>query len=155
MKRILFLLILTSALAVLCVTPQPVPAQTNMSPDRPGFGSGSYVLERRAVNVETGFQLASFEANDQYSVGQVLLRFGLSWIELQAILNSYVLPFASAIGVYAGYAGIFASSRDQHFMEGDMTHLVTPDLQLDLNGGIELDTGDYFLGFGLATRLKF
>jgi len=30
---------------------------------------------------------------------------------------------------------------------------VTRDVQLDLNGGVEVDSGDYFVGLGIAARL--
>ena len=54
--------------------------------------------------------------------------------------------------MFAGWAGSFSSDGDAHFAEGGLTYLPTPDIQLDLNGGRDVERGDWFLGVGLATR---
>lgn len=68
---------------------------------------------------------------------------------------SYTLPSSTPIGVFLGYAGFYASSGNQHFLEGGLTWLPGPDLQLDANGGVDPESGDYFLGIGVATRWFF
>ena len=65
---------------------------------------------------------------------------------------SMSLPGESAVSVYGGYAGFFADSDDLHYAEAGLTWLVSSDLQLDVNGGVELQSGDGFVGLGLATR---
>ena len=39
-----------------------------------------------------------------------------------------------------------------HLGEAGVTYLATDDVQLDLNGGWDLNSEDYFLGFGIAVR---
>ncbi|MBT8395433.1 MAG: transporter [Gemmatimonadetes bacterium] len=57
-----------------------------------------------------------------------------------------------SISAYGGYAGFYADSGNTHYGEGGVTWLPSADLQLDLNGGFNLDSGDYFFGVGVATR---
>lgn len=53
-------------------------------------------------------------------------------------------------GVYAGWAGFFSDTGDTHFGEGGVTYLASDHLQLDVNGGWNVDTDDWFLGAGFA-----
>ncbi len=54
---------------------------------------------------------------------------------------------------YLAYAGFF-SATDRHYLESGLAVASSPDLQLDLNGGVELESGAYFLGAGLAVRWR-
>ncbi len=73
--------------------------------------------------------------------------------QISVILTPAVaLPTEAALGVYGGYAGFFADSGDTHFAEAGVTWLPSPEVQLDLNGGVEPDSGDYFIGVGIAIR---
>ena len=219
--------------------------QETIASDRPGIGSGSYVLGLGTVQLEAGVGLAEAGNTNSYSLGQALVRVGLDAVELHAILNSYVIvedadegwtdiglgakarlyrdpsgvfalsalgtvsfpigaDFLSAdevvpgltlladysvtdrlaiagnagvsvgtgdledtfaliitpsvsvpnsnLGVYFGYAGFYADSGELHFIEGGLALLATPNLQLDLNGGYEIENEDFFVGVGFATR---
>ncbi|MBO6585204.1 MAG: transporter [Gracilimonas sp.] len=65
-------------------------AQENYTPDRPGIGNGSYVVEAGVFGLETGVQLSTGNAVNQFDIGQMLLRFGvMENLELRALLNSY------------------------------------------------------------------
>ena len=46
-------------------------------------------------------------------------------------------------------------SGPAHTLNGGLTHLLTDNLQLDINGGVGINgrADDYFLGPGLAFRL--
>ncbi len=89
-----------------------------------------------AVNVGTsGF---ASDAGDQVSL---------------IVTPSLALPGDRPMALFAGYAGYFAAGdADLHFAEAGVTWLRGADLQLDLNGGIEVDTGVYFIGIGVAKR---
>lgn len=89
-----------------------------------------------AVNVGTsGF---ASDAGDQVSL---------------IVTPSLALPGERSMAVFAGYAGYFAAGdSDLHFAEAGVTWLRGSDLQVDLNGGIEVDSGDYFVGIGVARR---
>lgn len=65
-------------------------AQENYTADRPGIGNGSYVVETGVFGLETGIQLSTGNAVNQFDIGQMLLRFGvIENFELRALLNSY------------------------------------------------------------------
>ena len=69
------------------------------------------------------------------------------------VTPSMALPGDRPISLFAGYAGYFAAGdADLHFVEAGATWLRGSDLQLDLNGGVEVDTGVYFIGIGVARR---
>lgn len=239
-----------AALLLVAASASPAASQESIAADRPGIGSGSFVLEARTIQVETGAELATSDPVDRYTLGQLLVRLGTGAFELQAALGSYVvqrsdgadaeglqditlsakvplpgastegrsisalvsvglptgaasqtsdevvpsvtlladqglangwalalnlgyalgpgdveetfsvivtpsvaLPMTRNLGAYFGYAGLF-SSADQHFAEGGLALAASPDLQLDLNGGVELRTGDYFIGLGAAFRRR-
>jgi len=239
-------------LLILLILAEPPQArgQEVIAADRPGLGSGSAVVDPGILQLEAGAQWAQQGEEDLYSLGQVLLRIGLSErLEIQGFGNSLVirrdvedtgegfedvalgaklnlltrgpgdatvsilgqvnLPtgsqefgsdesvpaatlltdlslsetlglganlglsgFASdveeqlfvsltpslsfpdhpSLGLYGGYAGFFADSGDMHYAEAGITWLGSDNQQLDLNGGVNLESGDLFLGAGLATR---
>ncbi|WP_022835920.1 transporter [Salisaeta longa] len=58
------------------------------------------------------------------------------------------------VGVYAGYAGFYTEGLNQNFVEGGLTFLTSPNTQLDINAGLQVDdyAEYYFLGLGLAHR---
>jgi len=241
------LILVTSLLGV---GSRVVHGQETIVADRPGIGSGSFVVGGGTLQLEAGAEFAHSDA-DQYSLGQLLVRFGLPWFELGAQLNSFVVkrsaadandegfqdvglrikgrlwspedigltvslmgavnfPTGSAfltgdeviptatllgdytisdrwalssnlaytygpgdlsdlvlltltpslliaprlgLGAYAGYAGFYTEGGDLHFLEGGFALALTYGVQLDLNGGVEVDSGDFFLGLGIAARL--
>lgn len=69
----------------------------------------------------------------------------------------FVTPSAvlrSGTGVYAGWAGFFNQGEDQHFVEGGFVFPEGADAQLDLNGGWDLVSDDFFVGFGFTVRRR-
>lgn len=57
------------------------------------------------------------------------------------------------LGGYAGWAGTFElDGGDRQQLEAGMTWVPAPNVQLDLNGGVEPTTGDLFVGLGVAHR---
>lgn len=224
-------------------------AQTTFSPDRPGLGDGTYVLQPGNLYLEIGAEYYNAEITNVYSLGQVMLRYGLlKNVELRVALNSFVVesygsgsntglegpglgvkfnllqdsesPLAlsglvsvsvplgyahfsddqwhpsaallvdyqlseswainsnigytfnadgapdqfmftftpgfaigeSAYGGYFGYAAFLSEQFDQHFIEAGFTRLVGDGVQLDINGGIDVSSGYFFLGAGFAHR---
>lgn len=51
---------------------------------------------------------------------------------------------------YFGYAAFLSSVDDQQFIEGGITRLVGEYIQLDINGGVDVPSGDFFVGAGFA-----
>ena len=66
-------------------------AQDPITPDRPGIGSGSTVLAPGIVHLEGGVSQSSAGGLDQYAIGELLLRLGVSGVELELFLNSFVV----------------------------------------------------------------
>lgn len=58
----------------------------------------------------------------------------------------------SDYGGYFGYAGFITESDNQHFLEAGLTKRVAQSLQLDINTGYDLNSGDSFVGVGLALQ---
>lgn len=81
----------------------PVKAQDTISPDRPGIGDGSYIIEPRVTYLEAGVEYFGVDNLDQYSLGQLVFRHGLlQGVELRMLLNSFVVqsfPAADFTGV--------------------------------------------------------
>ena len=61
-------------------------AQPAIASDRPGFGTGAFVLEDGTTHLEAGAQLA-IDGERQFSAGQIVVRWGLPFAELQALVN--------------------------------------------------------------------
>lgn len=63
-------------------------------------------------------------------------------------------PLNARTGFYVGYAGFYSETTDTNWVESGLTYLVSPDTQLDLNTGLQLDAGSdlFFVGLGLAHR---
>lgn len=66
-------------------------AQETIASDRPGIGSGSFVLPRGTIQLETGIEYARSGAVDSYSLGQALVRVGVPRVEMQVFANSLVV----------------------------------------------------------------
>ncbi len=223
-------------------------AQPAIASDRPGLGTGAFVLKTGTTHLEAGAELA-IDGERQFSAGQIVVRWGLPFGELQALVNSFVvsrspdqaaegfedlgfglkiplvareddslrisvlaslsLPTGSRLltsdeavpaaallvdravserwsvsatlgytagsdaqpdvvsvtltpgasipgpfnlGAFVGYAGFFGAGPDRHVVEAGLMFGATSDLQLDANWGIDVDTGDYFVGIGFARR---
>lgn len=75
---------------------------------------------------------------------------GTQWLFIPTLNTS----LNAQTGLYVGYAGFYAESFDGHWVEGGLTYLVSPNTQLDVNGGLRLneDANLVTLGLGLAHR---
>lgn len=224
-------------------------AQPAIVTDRPGSSNGAFVLSPGTVQLETGAEVAADGPARNVRLGQVVIRWGVPHLELQALVNSFVvrrvhgdsatgfedlglgaklplyeadggalrvaalaslslpsgaafltsdealgaasllidralwnrwslslnigyadapdaepgvmsailtpsvsLPGPGNLSAYVGYAGFYASGADRHLIETGLTTTVTPDLQLDLNAGVETGSGNHYIGVGVAHR---
>ncbi|HET8866373.1 MAG TPA: transporter [Gracilimonas sp.] len=85
-----FLFIIFCLINCSVLSGQTLKAQENYIADRPGIGNGSYVVEPGIFGLETGIQLSSGRSVNQFDIGQMLLRFGVSEkLEVRALINSY------------------------------------------------------------------
>lgn len=67
---------------------------------------------------------------------------------------SLSVPGVEGLGLYAGYAGSFSDGADRDLAEAGLTYLVGSETQVDLNGGFELGSDDFFVGIGIARRVR-
>ncbi|MDZ7691844.1 MAG: transporter [Balneolaceae bacterium] len=233
------------------ITFSAVHAQDKFSPDRPGLGNGTYVLQPKATYLETGVEYFEGGPVDQFSFGQVMFRHGiLPGAELRVQLNSFVVqtqprplgdktgmpdpgiglkvdlmnrtnspfrlsglgsitipagysPFSndnyhpsgtlladyqlstnwslsanlgytfgpvrrsdmvtltitpgfsvpdSDVSGYFGYASFLTGNSKEHFVETGLTKMINSSLQIDVNGGYDLNSGNSFIGAGLAVK---
>lgn len=89
-----------------------------------------------AVSVNVGWQLPAGTLDD-------------------ALLFASVTPslaLTDRVGAFAGWAGSFWDGGDESWIEGGLTLLAGPDLQLDVNGATSPDTDRWFVGVGAAVR---
>lgn len=93
--------------------------------------------DRAGFTGNLGYSAFLADADDQFSL---------------ILTPSVSIPSEVPMSVYGGYAGFYSDSGNAHFAEGGITWLPSSDLQFDLNGGVELDSGDYFIGVGVAAR---
>lgn len=75
-----------------------VAAQSPITPDRPGIGSGATVLAPGLVQLEAGASFSSTDGIDQYAVGEVLVRAGVQGVEVQLFGNSFVVQRSETPG---------------------------------------------------------
>lgn len=62
----------------------------------------------------------------------------------------------SSVDAFVGYGGFYNKNANRSWIEGGLTMLATPDVQLDVNGGVRIDgnvDSTFFLGAGFAHRL--
>ncbi|MEE2964126.1 MAG: transporter [Acidobacteriota bacterium] len=95
------------------------------------------VSERWSVSANLGYTAGPDAQQDVWSV---ILTPGAS------------IPGPLNLTAFVGYGGFFASGPDRHVVEAGLTFGPSSDLQLDANWGIDIDTGDYFVGIGFARR---
>lgn len=71
----------------------------NFSPDRPGIANGSFITPESMLGVEAGIQFSTNDFVNQFSLGQVLLRYGVQEnLEVRASLGSFTSATYTLIG---------------------------------------------------------
>lgn len=82
---------LTLLVPLAFATAPALSAQETIASDRPGIGSGAFVLDAGTFQLETGLAYASTSSVDAYSFGQALVRIGVPGVELEILANSFVV----------------------------------------------------------------
>lgn len=78
----------------------------NYSPDRPGIGNGSFITPKGMLGLEAGVQFSNTDFNEQYDVGQLVLRYGVSEkLEFRALLGSYTTVNQELLGGSNSFSG--------------------------------------------------
>lgn len=64
------------------------------------------------------------------------------------------VDIAEGVGGYVGYAGFYSVGLNTNYVEAGVTLLSTPNTQLDVNTGLQVDENRdaFFVGLGLARR---
>ena len=88
--------LLAAIVLVVSGAPREAEGQTRepsstISSDRPGLGDGAYMLAPGVWQAELGLGMDGGGGGRAYSIGQGVLRFGLSGFEVRLYPNSYVL----------------------------------------------------------------
>ena len=89
------------------------------------------------LSSNVGYAFGTGSANDVFSL---------------TVTPGFALPGDNNLSGYVGYAGFFSDGPDQNFLEGGVAWLVNKNVQADLNSGILLENGDFFIGVGIAAR---
>lgn len=70
------------------------------------------------------------------------------------VTPTYSFASVEGLGIYGGWAGTFPPGESVHVIEGGLAWLSGADTQLDLNGGWDPESGDFFVGLGIARRWR-
>ena len=119
-------------------------AQDNYTADRPGIGNGSYVVESGVFGLETGVQLSTGNAVNQFDIGQMLLRFGLiENLEVRALLNSYSTQyFDQTDAVNSGFQDLGLATKFKLFESAEAQTRISLIGKLSLPVGASSFTND-------------
>ena len=91
--------------------------------------------DRSGLSVNVGYQAGPGTLED---VTTVIVTPGLS--------------LEGRVGLYAGWACLFAAGSATHVAEAGLSYVASADVQLDVNGGWDVEREDWFLGAGVAVR---
>jgi hypothetical protein len=79
--------------------------------------------------------------------------------EMDSFTNEFEAIYTVSLGAslsdkVGAFAEVFGSAGDEHRInaDGGITYSVRENLQLDISGGLDLDTKDYFIGTGISVR---
>lgn len=70
------------------------------------------------------------------------------------VTPTYSFPSVEGLGVYGGWAGSFPPDETVHILEAGLTYVAGADIQLDVNSGWDPESGDFFVGVGIARRWR-
>lgn len=135
-------------------------------------GEGAQVSVVGAVTLPTGAD--AFTADQKTAWGTLVVETSLSERVGVAFNGGYAFPFdgvgdgrwsflvtpgfavpsVEGLGLYAGYAGFYGDGPDTHILEAGLARASGADLQWDVNAGVDVDTGEVFLGVGIARRWR-
>jgi hypothetical protein len=133
-KKLLAGTALLTSFALLLVAWTPT-AEAQISPDRPGFGDGSTAMSAGRLQVESGYGFGTSGDVSSHSVGQLLLRYGLTGrIEARGGVGSYVL---NDTPLENGYNGTTLGAKAALLQGGPLT------ASLLATTGLPTGTGTY------------
>jgi len=70
------------------------------------------------------------------------------------VTPAHAFPGVAGLAFYGGWAGSFSDGSDDHVLEAGVTYLAGTEIQLDVNGGWDPDSDDFFVGIGIAHRWR-
>jgi len=117
----------------------------NYQSDRPGIGNGSFITPKSALGLEAGVQYSNSEIIDQFDIGQLLLRYGLSnKLEIRASLGSYSTlktDFRSESNTFDGFQDIGFGLK-YNLISGDGKPSISALAEVSLPVGSEFFTNE-------------
>lgn len=101
--------------------------------------------------------LGSYQLSENWSVTS---NFGYTFepdktpgIVTITVTPGFSIPNSNSSGFF-GYAGFISdSAADQQFIEAGLTNLIISTIQVDINTGVDTNSGYAFIGAGFAIRL--
>ena len=114
------------ALLVVLGGAHPLGAQGVIASDRPGIGSGSFVLQPGTIQLETGLDYAKGFASHAYSFGQALLRLGAPGFEVELFASSFVVTRGRTARWSRGRRGLSGRRRGLQAAYRTGTSVIAP-----------------------------
>jgi hypothetical protein len=71
-----------------------------------------------------------------------------------SLISTLSRPLTGTLSAYAGYAGFYADSGDEHWLETGVAIGENADLQWDLNSAYDFENDVWFVGVGISLRWR-
>lgn len=120
----------------------------SFSPDRPGIANGSFITPESMLGVEAGIQFSSSDFVNQFSLGQVLLRYGVQEkLEVRASLGSFTSATYTLLGgeqTESGFQDMTVGAK-YNFVSGSGNPSISGLFNVSLPVGADAFTSDEFV----------
>lgn len=117
-------------------------------------GSGAFENERVSQTLALAFNGALGEGLGISVNGGTEVPYGGDGDPSYLFIPTLSVDLADGVGGYVGYAGFYSTGLNTNYVEAGLTLLSSPNTQLDVNTGLQVDEdrSAFFAGLGLAHR---
>ncbi len=117
-------------------------------------GSGAFENERVSQTLALAFNGALGEGLGLSANAGTSVPYGGDADPSYLFIPTLSFGITDRVGGYVGYAGFYATGLNRNYVEAGLTLLSSPNTQLDVNTGLQVDENRsaFFAGLGLAHR---
>ncbi|MCS3700710.1 hypothetical protein GGQ20_002027 [Salinibacter ruber] len=117
-------------------------------------GTGAFENERVSQSLALAFNGALGEGLGLSANAGTSVPYGGDADPSYLFIPTLSFGVTDRVGAYVGYAGFYTTGLNRNYVEAGLTLLSSPNTQLDVNTGLQVDEnrGAFFAGLGLAHR---
>ncbi|MCS3702503.1 transporter [Salinibacter ruber] len=117
-------------------------------------GSGAFESDRVSQTLALAYNGALGEGLGISVNGGTEVPYGGDGDPSYLFIPTLSVDLADGVGGYVGYAGFYSTGLNTNYVEAGLTLLSSPNTQLDVNTGLQVDENRsaFFAGLGLAHR---